>query len=307
MILITGATGTVGRELVKLLARPEEPIRVLVHDHKKAASIALPGVEIFEGDMADRAVFDGLFKGVNKVFLLTPSTEHQVEIEKSFISAADRPDVKHLVKLSAMGAGPDSPVRFLRAQGEIERYLRDTDLPYTILRPNSFMQNFLNFRESIIHQGKIYAPMGDGRISFVDVRDIAAVAAEVLEEHGHAGKEYEVTGGEALSYADVAEQLSFVLGKPVEYDDVPPETTRKALIDAGLPEWNADGILELYASWKFNSHIEIADTVPKIARKDPTTFLEFARDYAPLFGREGRDRVAEIMDEVNLDNMTPGA
>ena len=307
MILITGPTGTIGRELVKLLARPEEPIRALVHDRQKAASIALPGVEIFEGDLAESAGFDALFQGVHKIFLLTPSIENQIEIERNFIRAADRPEIKHLVKLSALGAAPDSPARFLRAHGEGERFLKNTGLPYTILRPNSFMQNFLNFRDSIIHEGKFYLPMGDGRISFVDVRDIALVAAETLEEHGHAGKEYDVTGGEALSYADTAGKLSFVLGKPVAYVDVPPEAARKGLLEAGIPEWTADGLLELYASWKFNSASEIADTVPRIAKKDPIAFLEFARDYAPQFGRHGRERLSEIMDEVNLDNMTPGA
>ena len=208
MILITGATGTIGRELVKLLARPEEPVRALVHHRDKAASIALPGVEIFEGDLAGSTGFDALFHGVHKIFLLTPSIENQAEVERNFIHAADRPEIEHLVKLSALGAAPDSTVRFLRAHGESERFLRGTDLPYTILRPNSFMQNFLTFRHSIIHEGKFYLPMGGGRISFVDVRDIAVVAAEVLEENGHAGKEYDVTGGEALSYADAAEKLS---------------------------------------------------------------------------------------------------
>ena len=289
MILITGATGTIGRELVKLLARPEEPIRALVHDREKAASIALPGVEIFEGDLADSAGFDGLFKGVNKIFLLTPSIENQAEVERNFIRAADRPEIEHLVKLSALGAATDSPVRFLRAHGESERFLRDTDLPYTILRPNSFMQNFLSFRESIIHEGKFYLPMGGGRISFVDVRDIAVVAGEVLEEHGHVGKEYDVTGGEALSYADAAEKLSFVLGKPVAYVDVPPEAARKGMLEAGIPAWTADGLLELYAGWKFDTGSEISDTIHRIAKKDPIAFQEFARDYAPQFGRHGRD------------------
>ncbi len=284
MILITGATGTIGRELVKLLARPEEPVRALVHHRDKAASIALPGVEIFEGDLAGSTGFDALFHGVHKIFLLTPSIENQAEVERNFIHAADRPEIEHLVKLSALGAAPDSTVRFLRAHGESERFLRGTDLPYTILRPNSFMQNFLTFRHSIIHEGKFYLPMGGGRISFVDVRDIAVVAAEVLEENGHAGKEYDVTGGEALSYADAAEKLSAALGTPVAYVDVPPEAARKGLLEAGVPEWTADGLLELYASWKFNTASEIADTVPRVAKKNPIAFLDFARDYAPQFG-----------------------
>jgi len=132
------------------------------------------------------------------------------------------------------------------------------------------MQNFLNFRHGIIRGGKSYLPMGGGRISFVDVRDIAAVAAETLEEHGHAGKEYDVTGSEALSYADTAEKLSFVLGKPAAYVDVPPKAARNSMLEAGIPEWTADGLLELYASWKFNTASEIATPCRGPRKKTPS-------------------------------------
>lgn len=307
MILITGATGTIGRELVKVLARPEEPVRVLVRSRAKATSIAIPGVEIVEGDLDDTSTLNPALDGIRKIFLLTPSTQNQFEVEKNFIQAADRSGLQQLVMLSALGADPDSSCRFLRSHGESERFLKQTDVPYTILRPNSFMQNFLGFRESIIHDGVIAAPMGDGKISFVDVRDIVRVAAEVLDENGHVNKEYDITGGQALSYTETAEIFSFHLDRPVKYVDTTPEETRDMLLAHGLPEWTADGLLELYAICKFSSHTEIADTVQVIGRKDPITFFEFVRDYAPQFGRTGRDRMSEIVEDVNLDNMTPGA
>jgi uncharacterized protein YbjT (DUF2867 family) len=306
MILITGATGTVGKELVKLLARPEEPIRVMVRDRNKAASIAYPGANIVEGDFGLPDTLESALSGVHKAFLLAAPSERQLDLESGFVAAAARSDLKHIVKLSALGAAADSPARLLRAHAQCERLIEESGIPFTFLRSNQFMQNFLNYRESIIRRGEFYAPMGDGRISLVDVRDLAAVAAEVLEEYGHENKVYDVTGPESLTYADAAERLTYALGKPVTYVDVPPEAARDSMLQNGMSPWLVDGILELYALWKFNTS-EIADTVPTIAKKDPIPFAEFAHDYAPQFGRTSRDTLAELMDNVNLDTMTPGA
>ncbi len=309
MILITGATGNVGRELVKLMARREAPIRVLVRDRSRAESIAYPGVGIVEGDLSKPETLESALTGIHKVFLLCPSGKNMVELEAALIAAADKaPDVEHVVKLSALGAAADSPARFLRAHAEAERILAQTDLPFTILRPNHFMQNFLNYRQPIIHRGEFYAPMGDGRISIVDTRDIAAVAAEVLTHNGHQGKTYIITGPESLTFAEMAERLSFEVGKPIAYVDIPPETLRDSLLHNGVDPWMADGVLELYASWKFNSAAEVTDTVHHEGKKDPITFEEFAHDYAPQFGRtKTRDALGEVMDTLTLDNMTPGS
>lgn len=307
MILITGATGTVGKELVKLLARPEEPIRVMLRDPTRAASIAYPGANIIEGDFTRMTTLDDALSGVHKAFLLAPPGERQSDLEANFVTAAARSNLKHIVKLSALGAASDSPARLLRGHAETERRIEESGIPYTFLRPGPFMQNFLGYRDSIINRGEFYAPMGTGRVSIVDVRDVAAVAAEVLEEYGHEDKVYDVTGPESLSYADAAERLTVALGKPVTYVDVPPEAARDSMLQSGMSPWFADALLELFALWKSNGASEIANTVYDVAKKEPTSFAGFAHDYAPQFGRESRDPLAQLMDEVNLDNMTPGA
>jgi len=307
MILITGAAGTVGKEVVKLLARPEERVRVMVRNRNKAGSVAYPGVDIVEGDFASVETLHDALSGVRKALLLVPAGPRQPEFDANFTTAAARSNLKHIVKISALGADPDSPARFLRGHAESERRIEESGVPYTFLRPSAFMQNFLSFRESIIHKGEFYAPMGDGRISIVDARDIAAVAAEVLEEYGHENKMYEITGPQSLTYAEMAGVLTFELEKPVAYVDVPPEAARDSMLQAGMDSWTVDAILELYAIWKFNGASEIAGTVSDVAKKDPITFDEFANDYAPLFGRTDRNPVAKLMDEINLDNMTPGA
>ena len=307
MILITGATGTVGKELVKTLARPEEPIRVMVHDPAKAASVSFPGAVLVDGDFSRPASLDAVLLGVKKAFLLAPPGENQPELEANFIDAAARFGVEHIVKLSALGADVDSPARLLRGHAESERRIVAAGIPYTFLRPGPFMQNFLGYRDSIIQRGEFYAPMGTARVSPVDVRDLAAVIAEVLEEHGHVNKVYDVTGPEALTYAEIAERFSAALGKPVTYVDVPPEAARDNMLQSGMPPWFVEGILELLALWRANGASEIANTVHDIARKEPITFEAFARDYAPQFGRAGRDPLEERKEDVNLDNMTPGA
>ena len=307
MILITGASGTVGKELVKILARPEEPVRVMIRDRSQSSSLVYPGADIVEGDFARPDMLKNALTGIDKAFLLAPPIENQVDLESNFIRAVSYSSVKRVVKLSALGAAPDSPARLLRAHAESERRIEESGIPYTFLRPAPFMQNFLNFRDSIIHRGEFYAPMGDGRVGIVDVRDVATVAAEVLEEHGHENKIYDVTGPESLNYAEMARHLSLAVGKPIAYVDVPPEVAGDAMLKSGIPQWTVDAILELYAIWKFNGAAEISKTVWDIGKKDPITFAEFAHDYAPQFGRTERDPLQELMDEVNLDKMTPGA
>lgn len=307
MILITGGTGNVGKELVKLLARPEEPIRVMVRGGAGAKSIAYPGVEIVEGDFAQPATLDAALRGIDRAFLLTPPVENQVDLESGFLAAARRSRLRRIVKQSALGADADSPARLLRGHAESERRIVESGILYTFLRSNQFMQNFVNYRETIIHRGEFYAPMGDGHISLVDSRDVAAVAAETLEEHGHDNKVYEVTGPESLTYAEAAGRLSAALGKPVTYVDVPPEKAREAMLQSGMSGWLTDALLELFALWKAGAAAEMALTVQEVAKKDPIAFADFAHDYAPQFGHSARDPLGRLMDEINLDNMTPGA
>jgi uncharacterized protein YbjT (DUF2867 family) len=307
MILITGATGAVGKELVKRLARPAERVRALVRDRNRAASIGFPGVDLVEGDFAKVETLDDAMSGVHKAFLLTAPGPDQLDYESRFLEAASRSNLKHIVKLSALGADPDSEARLLRAHGESERRLIASGIPYTVLRPNQFMQNFLSMRDPIIHRGEFYAPMGDGRISLVDVRDVAAVAAGVLEEYGHEDKVYDITGPEALTYAGVAERFTEALAKPVTYVDVAPEKMAEILVQAGISEWMTDALLELYAYWKFNGAAEVSGAVRHVAKKDPISFRDFAHEYSTAFGYHDRDPLKKVTDAITFDSMTPGS
>jgi uncharacterized protein YbjT (DUF2867 family) len=148
-----------------------------------------------------------------------------------------------------------------------------------------FMQNLLGSAASIVGEGALYAPLGDTRAAFVDVRDIAAVAVKTLTDRGHEGKAYTITGPEALTYGEIARKLSAALGKPVRYVDIPPEQFKQSLLAAGMPDWMADALLEIFEHVVKPLGAEVTNVVAEIAKKAPTTFDQFARDHAPAFSR----------------------
>lgn len=283
MILITGATGTAGSEIVKRLSAVGKPFRVLVRNREKAARLAGPGVEIAEGDLGKPDSLDRALEGVEKALLLSSPDPKQVELQGNFIQAAKRAGVKHVVKFSAMGAAADSQMTLARWHGQTEKQLEQSGMAYTHLQPNQFMQNFLGFAPSIAAEGVFYAPLKQARSSVVDVRDIAAVASAVLTGAGHEGKTYVITGPEALTYAQIAEKLSTVAGRKVNYIDVTPEQSKAGMIAAGMPAWLADAVNELYIPWSQGAGATTTNVIREVAGKQPTGFDQFARDHAAVF------------------------
>jgi len=241
------------------------------------------GFEIAEGDLAKPETLGAALAGIEKVFLLSSPGPQMVSAESNLIEAAKRGGVKHVVKLSAMGADVDSPLMLGWWHGQVEKRLEDSGLPFTNLRPNAFMQNFLGFAPTIKAHDAFFAPVKGGQFSVVDARDIAAVAKAALTEAGHENKTYVITGPAALSYAEIAEKLSDVLGRKISYVDVPPEAAKKGMMDAGMPEWFAEALNELYGAWSEGYGATITNVVREVAKKEPITFDEFACDYAHAF------------------------
>jgi uncharacterized protein YbjT (DUF2867 family) len=282
MILVIGATGTNGREVVRRLAAAGHRVRALVRSPAKADGLQLSSVELVQGDLGDPASLDREFAGIRQVFVVTAVDQRAGEWFRNAFDAAKRAGKPHVVKFSGMGAGTaDSAL--LRQHGETDEMLQASGLPYTILRPNSFFQNMLGSAGTIKDHGAFYLPMRDGRQSLVDVRDIAAVAVKVLTETGHEGKVYEITGPGSLSYADVAATLSRVLGKPVKYVDVPPEAARDSMLKAGMPAWNADAVTELYGAFATGQFGYTTDAVKRITGQPPTSFEQWARENLGAF------------------------
>lgn len=284
MILVTGATGNNGTEIVKrLAAKAQVQVRAMVRNPDRASAIALPQVEIVEGDFDRPATLLGALAGVERAFLLTPSSERAQSQQIAFIDAAQQSGVTHIVKLSQFAADARSPVRFLRYHAAVEAALQASGIAYTLLRPNLYMQGLLNFRSTIATQNAFYAAAGDAKVSAVDVRDIAEVAVAALTESGHEGKIYELTGPQALTHAEMAEGLSEALGRRVEFVDIPPEAMREALVGVGLPVWQADGLVEDYAHYRRGEAAAATSGVRDAIGKEPRSFDEFARDYAAMF------------------------
>jgi uncharacterized protein YbjT (DUF2867 family) len=287
MILVTGATGLNGSELVRRLSAKGIPSRALVRNPAKAQPLAsLPNVEVVEGDMARPDSLTDALRGVERAMLISSSDQTMVEVQSSFIDAARRAGVQHIVKLSGIIPELDSPFRFARMHAEIEKRLEASGVAYTHLRAGEFMPSYFRQVPSIVARGVMALPMADARIASVDIGDIAEVAIAVLTTSGHEGKTYPLTGPESLTMADVAAKLSAAIGKPVRYVDVPPEDARQARLAAGMPPYLAEGLDELFAERRKGKESTVWPTIQDVFGWAPTSFDEFARLNAAIFRGE---------------------
>lgn len=278
MILITGATGNIGTELAKQLAAQGISFRALVRSSK-----TIEGAETVIGDMSDKNSLAKALQGVEKAFLLTNSSEEAEQLQSNFVEAAIEAGVQHIVKLSQFAAAKNAPVRFLRYHAAIEEKIIQSGMAYTFLRPNLFMQGLLGFADLIKHTHQFYAAIGDAAISLVDIRDIAAVAAITLTQPGHENKIYDLTGPAAITHAEMAAYLSAATGQQISFVDVPAAAMRPALIQAGFPEWQADGLLEDYAHYARGEAAEISAAIVDVTGIPARDFASFANGYATFF------------------------
>lgn len=287
MILVTGATGSNGRELLKELAARGIQTTAMLRSGKDGSMLP-DGIAPVEGDFDDEASLAAALEGVERAFLLTPSTERAEEQQKRFVQVAARAGVRHIVKLSQFAAAPDSPVRFLRYHAAVEAAIRDSGMDWTFLRPNLFMQGLLQLAGMVREQGMFAAPIGDARVSMVDVRDNAAVAAAALTEDGHTGRIYTLTGPEALTHAEVATRLSAATGRKIDFVDANDDQLRHAMTAVGMPDWQIEGLVEDYAHYARGEAAVISDGVQAATGQSPRNFDGFARDYADAFRNAGQ-------------------
>ena len=289
MILVVGATGKVGREVVRQLTAAGVPARALVRDPARASHIRLPGVEIAVGDLARPDTLDAPLAGVDRVFLASPADPDQVELQGNLVQAAKRQGVDRIVKVSVAG-GPDAATQIGRWHWTTEKQIEASGLGFTMLRPSLYMQQTLRFAPSIAASGSFALPCGSGEVPLVDCRDVAAVAVAALTESGHESRIYDVTGPEAMSFEAVADAIAQAIGRKVTYVHVAPDYARKQMLAEGVPVWLADDMLLLFASIREGYGGAVTDTVQKVTGERPRPYLQFARDHAAEF-REGRDLV----------------
>jgi uncharacterized protein YbjT (DUF2867 family) len=287
MILIIGATGPTGKEAVAQLVNRGQKVRAVTRDPEKAAAMAeLAGAEIVAGDSSNVASLTSAFEGVDKVYLVPPTDRNWDQLQSAIVEAARAAGVAHIVKMSAIGAGPDQPSMSLSFhwQGEVD--IEDAGIAYTFIRPNSFFQNTLFDAPTINAEGKFYSCVGDAQFAKIDTRDIGEVVAKVLSEDGHQGKIYELTGPEPLTYSDIAVTLSSAVGRSIEYVDMAADDYAGALETAGFPGWLAKEFADIYGRgfYRDSGGAYTTDTVERLLGRPPRAFSEFARDYAEAFG-----------------------
>jgi uncharacterized protein YbjT (DUF2867 family) len=277
-ILVTGATGNIGGETIQHLLHQKAKIRGLVRDPQKATKLETQGVELVQGDFSQPDSLDTALEGIDTAFLVMPNHPHQVELECNFIDAAKRTGIRHLVKLSVLRSG-ELPSTFQQWHRQIEEYLERSGIAWTHLRPNMLMQNMRWFAQTIAQQGAFYHSVGDTKISHVDARDVAAVAALCLSESGHENQAYDLTGAEAVSFTQVADYFAKALNRPVQYINVAPADLKAARLANGEPQWYLDAEAQLFECWQAGAGSEVTSTIADLLHHSPTSFEAFAQTY----------------------------
>jgi uncharacterized protein YbjT (DUF2867 family) len=283
-ILVTGATGNVGSAVLGNLGTTDVNLRALAHDESKARSLKDRGVEAVVGELLEPETLIPALEGVSTVLLITPIHPEQVTQATNVIEAAkESGNDPRIVRLSVHQASHEAPSRNSRQHAQIEDELRSSGLPYTLLRPQSFMQNTLVTARTVASEGKIYQPFKDGKLGMIDAWDIGEVAAKVLTEEGHEGAVYTLTGPAAISFYEVAEALSEVLGKEVRYVDISLEDAKRAMLNMGLSEWRADVLIEYAKAHSEGYSNFTTQDVEQLTGQPATSYKEFATDFERVF------------------------
>lgn len=283
IIVVTGATGNIGKPVVEQLIEKGYAPRVVVRKRETNADWDAAGVEQKIADLNDVESLAEAFAGADRIFSVSPLVENLVEIGAMTVEAAKRAGVKHIVRSSALGADVDAPIALGRWHGAVEKAVANSGIAFTIVQPASFFQNYFGYADTIKNQDAFYAPLGDGKVSLIDARDIAAVAVAALTEDGHEGKKYTVTGGESLSNQDIARIFSEVLKREIKYVDVPEDAARRGMLDSKMPAWMVDAVMELNQIGKAGYVAEVRPTVEEVTGHRPRTFRRFAEENAQFF------------------------
>lgn len=274
LILVTGASGTVGQELTKILREQGYHLRLLTGQSPKNSDSVQVRLETGEG-------LDQAFEGVTHAFLLSPpGYADQYKLLSPMIEKAKKHQLKKVVLMTAMGANAVDSSPFRRAEIELEK----SGIPFNIIRPNWFMQNFNTFWiQGIKEQKKIFLPAGSASVSFIDARDIAAVAAQLLTSNDLNNKAFDLTGPAAINHDQVALAISKATGDAITYQEITPETLKKGLLGAGLPSDYVDFLLMILSYLKAGYNAQVHDTVKFILKREPLSIERYSEDYVKLW------------------------
>jgi uncharacterized protein YbjT (DUF2867 family) len=283
MIVVTGATGNAGSEVVRALSARGGRVRAFVRDPGTARRKLGGNVELAAGDFADPRSVRTALEGADTLFLSCADDPRRVGWETAAIDAAVAAGVRRVVKLSAAAAEPGSPVAFWDWHGQVEQHLRASGAGWVILRASWYMSNLLAAAPGVRAEGRLYAPAGEARIAMIDPRDVGAAAAAVLSSPGHEGHTYLLTGPRAITYAQVAGGLSAATGSRVEFIDVPDEAAHQAMVHDGMPAFVAGQIVTMFARLRQGAAAHVSPAVETLTGSAPRDLDSFALAHARLF------------------------
>ena len=286
MILITGASGNAGGAVLREVLKIGSGARAMYRSKEDSAKVPQGSTAVI-ADFADQQSLSRALEGIDTVYLVCSPVRELVELESNMIDASHKAGVKHIVLNSALGAG-DFAKSFPSWHRKVEDKLKGSGMAFTILRPNGFMQNLISyFAPSIRAEGAFYQSTGSAKVSHIDVRDIAVAAAKILSSPAHhSGKIYELNGPEALSYAEIAEEISKATGRKVQYVDIPANAQRKALLDMGMPDFLVTALLELQEYYASGKASKVDGTLESLIHRAPTTMDEFLKEFAEQFRQQ---------------------
>jgi uncharacterized protein YbjT (DUF2867 family) len=283
MILVLGATGPTGRSAVAELLPRGETVRAVTRDPRRADD--LTGAEIYVGDSSQPDSLERAFAGVSKLYLVPPTLPGWGDIETDILALARAAGVDHVVRISALGTDPDAASMSLRFHWRGERQLERSGMAFTHIRCNSFFQNTLFDAPWIKRDSAIYSCVGPLRFAKVDARDIGEAVATVLTSPGHESRAYTLTGPESLSYADLADVMSRVLGRPIRSVDMSVADYTELLVRDGVEAWLAEEFAAIYGlGFAEGSEVEeVTDAVSQLLARPPRTFAAFVAENRAQF------------------------
>lgn len=268
--LVIGAHGQIGSVLASALASQGQTVR-------RGTSRLMQQADEVQLNLVTRQGLDAAMASVDQVFLMAPpGIANQHELLIPTIDAAKAAGVRKVLLLSALGANADDQIPHRRAELHLER----SGLTWNVIRPNWFMQNFHTFwLHGIQTQGQIFLPVGDAKGSFIDTRDVAAVAARLLSSNDLDNAAFDLTGSEALDHAQVAVILSEAAGRPIGYTDIPEDDMRQGLLGAGFPADYTEFLLAILGAFKAGHAERVTGEVQRITGRQPITLAQYANEH----------------------------
>ncbi|MDC0336426.1 SDR family oxidoreductase [Pseudodesulfovibrio sp.] len=284
-IFVAGAAGNIGTALLASLNQAGAEVVAGVHDPDKAKVLKDLGVDARPFEFEDPDSMVRAMNGCNRMFLVIPLQEKLTRWGHLAVEAAKQAGIEYIVRTSGYAASSDAHWRLGREQGMVDQFVEDSGIPFTVLRPNTFMQNFTTVLTDMVKSGTIALPEEDAKVSYIDVRDIADCSAKLLMEGGgeHVNKMYALTGPEGLSGAEVATQISQASGRDVTYLSTTEEAFIETLTTMGIPEWNINMLVSLTRVVKLGMIGNVTKAVEFLTGTPARNFSDFVAEHAPIW------------------------